>query len=71
MANTHRSTVAVLNQGIRNANDGMSTLLIKDGALNNISSLLDRLSTLATQSASSSSDGRPDETEHRVRVGAE
>jgi flagellin len=55
VANSYRSNVAVLNQGIRNANDGLSTLQIKDGALNNISNLLDRLSTLATQSASSSS----------------
>jgi flagellin len=55
VANSYRSTVAVLNQGIRNANDGLSTLQIKDGALNNISTLLDRLSTLATQSASDSS----------------
>ena len=38
-----------------NANDGLSQLQIKDGALNNISTLLDRLSTLATQSASSAS----------------
>ena len=55
VANAYRSNVAVLNQGILNANDGLSTLQIKDGALNNISTLLDRLSTLATQSASSSS----------------
>jgi len=55
VANTYRSTQAVLNQGIRNASDGLSTLQIKDGALNNISTLLDRLATLATQSASSSS----------------
>jgi flagellin len=55
VANSYRSTVAVLGQGIRNANDGLSTLQIKDGALNNISNLLDRLSTLATQAASSSS----------------
>jgi flagellin len=55
VANTYRSEVAVLTQGIRNAGDGLSTLQIKDGALNNISTLLDRLSTLATQSASSSS----------------
>ena len=34
-------------RAIRNANDGLSTLQIKDGALNNISTLLDRLSTLA------------------------
>ncbi len=55
VANTYRSDQAVLNQGIRNASDGLSTLQIKDGALNNISTLLDRLSTLATESASSSS----------------
>ena len=54
VANTYRSTIAVLNQGMRNAGDGLSTLQIKDGALNNISNLLDRLATLATQSASSS-----------------
>lgn len=55
VANAHRSNVSVLTQGVRNANDGLSTLQIKDGALNNISTLLDRLATLATQSASSSS----------------
>jgi len=54
VANTYRSENAVLTQGIRNAGDGISTLQIKDGALNNISTLLDRLSTLATQAASSS-----------------
>jgi flagellin len=46
--------VAILSQGIRNAGDGLSTLQIKDGALNNISTLLDRLASLATQAASSS-----------------
>jgi flagellin len=52
VANSFRSTVAVLNQGVRNANDGLSDLQIKDGALDNISKLLDRLATLATQGAS-------------------
>jgi flagellin len=52
VANAYRSEQAVLNQGIRNANDGLSTLQIKNGALDNISTLLDRLSTLASQSAS-------------------
>src|SRR5262245_66183762 len=52
VANSYRSSVAVLNQGIRNANDGLSSLQIKDGALNNISILLDRLSTLEQQLAS-------------------
>ena len=56
VANGYRSKVAILNQGIRNANDGLSDLQTKDGALNNISTLLDRLATLATQ-ASSSSNG--------------
>jgi flagellin len=55
VANTYRSTQSVLNQGIRNANDGLSTLQIKDGAMNNIGTLLDRMTTLATQSASASS----------------
>jgi flagellin len=54
VANAYRSDVAVINQGIRNANDGLSTLQIKDGALNNIATLLDRLATLASQSASGS-----------------
>jgi flagellin len=54
VANAYRSDVAILSQGIRNAGDGLSTLQIKDGALNNISTLLDRLASLATQAASSS-----------------
>jgi flagellin len=52
VANGYRSDLATLNQGILNANDGLSSLQIKDGALNNIGTLLDRLSTLATQAAS-------------------
>jgi flagellin len=57
VANGYRSTVAVLNQGVRNANDGLSDLQIKDGALDNVSKLLDRLSTLATQAASGQTTG--------------
>lgn len=56
VANQYRNDVAMMNQGIRNANDGLSQLQIKDGALSNIAMLLDRLATLATQ-ASSSSNG--------------
>src|SRR5262249_36071277 len=52
VANGFRSDAAVLTQGVINANNGLSNLQIKDSALNNISNLLDRLSTLATQSAS-------------------
>lgn len=56
VANGIRSDIAVMNQGVRNANDGLSDLQVKDGALNNIATLLDRLSTLATQAASNTTD---------------
>jgi flagellin len=54
VANSFRSRVAILNQGVRNANDALSDLQIKDGALDNVSKLLDRMATLATQAATSS-----------------
>jgi flagellin len=57
VANGYRSDVAELNQGVRNANDGVSTLQIIDGGLNNISKILDRLKTLATESASDTFTG--------------
>jgi flagellin len=57
VANKFRSDVAILNVGIRNANDGLSKLQIADGALNNISTLLDRAASLATQSASGAFTG--------------
>jgi len=57
IANGLRSDQAVLNQGIRNANDGLSQLQIIDGGINNISKLLDRARTLATQSASGTFTG--------------
>jgi flagellin len=57
IANQYRSDGAVLTQGIRNANDGLSQLQIADGGLNNISQLIDRARTLATQSASGAFTG--------------
>jgi flagellin len=57
IANSYRSDVSVLSQGVRNANDGLSTLQIVDGGLNTISGLLDRASTLAAQSASGTFSG--------------
>lgn len=57
IANGLRSDQAVLTQGIRNANDGLSQLQIVDGGINNISKLLDRARTLATQSASGTFTG--------------
>ena len=57
IANADRSNEAVLTQGVRNANDGLSQLQIADGGLSNISQLLDRARTLATQSASGAFTG--------------
>lgn len=60
IANKYRSDIAVLTQGVRNANDGLSTLQIVDGGLNTISNLLDRAATLASQSASDTFTGNRD-----------
>jgi flagellin len=57
VANGFRSDVTELQQGVRNANDGISILQIVDGGLNNISKILDRLKTLASQSASGTFSG--------------
>ena len=57
IANSFRSDRAVLTQGVRNANDGLSTLQTIDGGINNISQLLDRARTLAAQSASGTFTG--------------
>jgi flagellin len=60
VANGFRSNVAVLQQGVRNANDGTAILQTIDGGLNNISNILDQLQTLATQSASGTFSGDRD-----------
>jgi flagellin len=57
IANKFRSDTSELMQGVRNANDGVSTLQIIDGGMNNVSKMLDRLRTLATQSASDTFTG--------------
>jgi flagellin len=57
VANKYRSDIAELQQGVRNANDGISALQIIDGGLNDISKILDRLKTLATQSSSTTFTG--------------
>ena len=57
IANKFRSDTAELTQGVRNANDGVSQLQIMDGGMNNIGKMLDRLKTLATQSASATFTG--------------
>jgi flagellin len=57
VANQYRDQIAELNQGVLNANDGQSQLQIMDGGLDNVSTMLDRLQTLATESASSTFTG--------------
>lgn len=57
VANGYRSSVTELTQGVRNANDGVSTLQIIDGGLSNITKMLDRAKTLATESASDTFTG--------------
>lgn len=57
IANGFRSDEAVLTQGIQNANNGVAQLQIMDGGMSNISQLLDRARTLATQSASGTFTG--------------
>src|SRR5947209_57740 len=57
VANRFRNTVAELTQGVANGNDGVAQLQIMDGGMNNISMMLDRLKTLAMQSASASFTG--------------
>ena len=57
IANKFRNDTAELTQGVRNANDGISALQIIDGGMSNIGKMLDRLKTLATQSASATFTG--------------
>jgi flagellin len=57
VANKYRSDTAELSQGVKNANDGISQLQIIDGGLNNIANILDRMKTLATESATDTFTG--------------
>jgi flagellin len=57
VANQYRSSVAELTQGVLNANDGQSQMQIIDGGLSNISTILDRLKTLATEASSDTFTG--------------
>ena len=57
VANQYNSDIAEVQQGVRNANDGLSQLQIVDGGLSNISQILNQLKTLATESATSTFTG--------------
>jgi flagellin len=57
VANKFRNNEAELTQGVSNGNDATAQLQIMDGGISNISQILDRLQTLATQSASGTFTG--------------
>jgi flagellin len=57
VANQLAGNTAELTQGVLNANNSISQLQTIDGGLSNISTIIDRLRTLATESASSTFTG--------------
>ncbi len=57
VANSYQSSIAELTQGVLNGNQGVNSLQIADGGLSNITTILQRLKTLATESASSTFQG--------------
>jgi len=57
VSNQYAADIGQLTQGVQNANNGVSTLQIIDGGLSNISQILNRLETLATESASGTFTG--------------
>ncbi len=57
VANQYAGEITQLTAGVQNATDGVSTLQIADGGLSNISQILGRLQTLASESASGTFQG--------------
>lgn len=57
VANEYAGEITELSAGVQNATDGISTLQIADGGLSNISQILGRLQTLASESASGTFQG--------------
>jgi len=57
VANQLQGTVTELTQGVQNANNSVSQLQVIDGGLSNITQILNRLQTLATESASNTFTG--------------
>ncbi|HEX4136678.1 MAG TPA: flagellin [Bryobacteraceae bacterium] len=57
VANTYQASINELNQGVLNGNAGVAALQIADGGLSNITTILDRLQTLASESASTTFTG--------------
>src|ERR1035441_10769742 len=51
IANGLQANTTALNQSVQNANDGVGELQVADGALSQVTTLLNRAVTLATESA--------------------
>ena len=59
-SNSMTSQIRGMNQGIRNANDGISLAQTAEGALDEVTNMLQRMRELAVQSATGTySDERP------------
>jgi flagellin len=71
VANGYAANISALNQGVLNGNDGVNTLQIIDGGLSNISTMLDRMETLASESASGTFTGNRAtlNTEYQTLIG--
>ncbi|MCK9542285.1 MAG: flagellin FliC [Novosphingobium sp.] len=67
IATSMTAQVRGMNQGIRNANDGIALVQTAEGALNEVSNMLQRIRELAVQSAS----GTYDDTTDRAYMQAE
>jgi flagellin len=57
VANQMRDNISQVTQGVSNGNNAVAQLQIMDGGISNISSILDGMQTLATESASSAFTG--------------
>lgn len=57
VANSYQNQITQLTEGVNNANDGIAQLQIIDGGLGNISDILNRMQTLATESATGTFTG--------------
>lgn len=71
VANQYRADISELTQGVQNANNGLTQLQIVDGGLNNIAQMLDRMKTLAAESASGTFTGDRStlDTEYQKLIG--
>ncbi len=68
IATSMTSQVRGMNQGIRNANDGISLAQTAEGALNEVTNMLQRVRELATQSASGTYQDATDRAYMQVEV---